>query len=774
MSLFGHWKQDAIDPEFSYTADPRTDVRTEWDPRVEPKTRRHIHVTGNERLTALVDNHGTVSLLDEVEGLRMLTRLDPVGTGATRVLAEGSGFGTDLAHWPEQTPEQGFSIDGGTVRVNDGRLAIQRRLTFPEGAHPWVGVDLLISNLTDRPITVEIDESWDVEPEWLSLEDNDDEIAWHGPPAEAKLAVARRHVRFEPWAGDREVLAREIRVDADQLRADQIFGSPVLVRLQYLDGEVDLTPHWSADPHPTLSLRGTTTLSPSGSVRLRMRFGIVDDSTRSDALRTLDGSRERLLSTLPTIPQGDPELQREMRWHVATLIGATCVDSYLGGHTLNQGSTYLWKLGENAAARDPIQHALPLIYTHPQLALSVLRNTFAWASPEGELPYLLTGAKGRWNKNREPSDQNLWSLLFAAEYLAATGDFESLDTVSPFHPEYRAAPVTLREHLRLQHRYFIDQVGLGEHGHVRMLNADWNDMAIEESAVDRDVMWARGESVLNTAMASTVLPIWAGAAERLGFGSEAQEARVLAEQLRQTVAGEWNGQWFRRAYGPGADPVGERDMWLEVQPWALLCGAATDAQARTLIDVLEEGARKNSPIGCRLKWPLLPQHRDDLWPPGEGTWGGTWFSINMTLVWALARYDRAKAWDEFHRMTLRVHERTYPDQWAGTLSGPDSYNSPEADRPGESWTLPVLHHAMQAFPVGNMHSHCQPVMSYLRLLGVEPATDGALLVGSGEGSWRSRVLELREDGHGALHARGPVTVRTPTGDVQGSGSTVTW
>ncbi|NDC79330.1 MAG: hypothetical protein EBZ67_15900, partial [Chitinophagia bacterium] len=252
MSLFGHWKQDAVDPAFTYLADPRTDPRTEWDPRVEPRTRRHIHLIGNERLTALVDNHGTVSLLDEVEGLRMLTRLDPVGTGATRVSAEGSGFGTDLAHWPEQTPEQEFSVDGGTVRANDGRLAIERRLILPEGAHPWVGVELLISNLLDRPITVDIDEAWDVEPEWLSLEDNDDEIAWHGPPAEAKLAVARRHVRFEPWAGDREVLAREIRVDADRLRADQMFGSPVLVRLQFLDGEVDLTPDWSADPHPTL------------------------------------------------------------------------------------------------------------------------------------------------------------------------------------------------------------------------------------------------------------------------------------------------------------------------------------------------------------------------------------------------------------------------------------------------------------------------------------------------------------------------------------------
>jgi hypothetical protein len=104
-----------------------------------------------------------------------------------------------------------------------------------------------------------------------------------------------------------------------------------------------------------------------------------------------------------------------------------------------------------------------------------------------------------------------------------------------------------------------------------------------------------------------------------------------------------------------------------------------------------------------------------------------WFSVNTTLVWAAARYDADLAWDEWRRMTLHAHTAAYPGTWAGTLSGPDCYLPPESDRPGETWALPDLGVAMQAYPVANLHSHSQPLLGYLRLLGVEPVADGGRL-----------------------------------------------
>ena len=75
-----------------------------------------------------------------------------------------------------------------------------------------------------------------------------------------------------------------------------------------------------------------------------------------------------------------PEAAVEIPWHAALLTGGACADGVLGGHTLDQGSAYSFRHGFNGAARDPLQHALPLVYTEPDLALSVLRNTCAWAS----------------------------------------------------------------------------------------------------------------------------------------------------------------------------------------------------------------------------------------------------------------------------------------------------------------------------------------------------------------------------------------------------------
>jgi len=400
----------------------------------------------------------------------------------------------------------------------------------------------------------------------------------------------------------------------------------------------------------------------------------------------------------------------------------------------------------------------------------VLRNTCAWAAENGDLPYALDAAKRPTNLLFRPSDQNLWALWLAAEYAAATGDLAAFDEPLAYHPVRGAAPVPLREHLRRQFRYFVDGVGRGEQGHVRILNADWNDVAISDSGVDPTAMIERGGSVLNSAMAAWVLPVFAGLAERLGETELATEARTQADQLRGLVAEAWNGRWFHRAYAPGGLPVGDADCWLEVQPWAILCGAADTEQARSLLDTIDRGHRADSPLGARVRWPAPPgQVAQGTW--GEATRGGIWYAINMTLVWAAARHSPELAWDEWRRTTLRAHTASYPGIWEGTLSGPDAWNAPESPRPGRTWGAPPI--AMQPFPVSNMHSHAQPLLAYLRLLGVEPTARGTLAVGRG-GRFRSPVFSLGSNGHGSLRARGDVVLETSHGAAHGGPGRVDW
>jgi hypothetical protein len=80
--------------------------------------------------------------------------------------------------------------------------------------------------------------------------------------------------------------------------------------------------------------------------------------------------------------------------------------------------------------------------------------------------------------------------------------------------------------------------------------------------------------------------------------------------------------------------------------------------------------------------------------------------------------------------------------------------------------------AMQAFPVGNLHSHAQPLLAYLRLLGVEPTAGGTLRVGGG--AWASQTFSLQPDGHGRLAALGQVTVESRPGTVTGAAGEVSW
>ena len=768
-SRFGHWSTEADLPVFVYDADQSAIPEAEWDPILAPKTRRHWVAIGNQRIQAMVANDSTVALWDEYDGLRWITAPDPEGTGISIVEeSDGSCWGSAFALRPPETvPIRVFGPTWFRVETEHNGLRLERTVLCPEGEAPWLLVRVHLQAPTDAGRTVRHVEEWALRPRFVNIGGND----------ETRRAVAAESVRYSVDAQDCTLRASEERTDAAAKYAKQsfpaVFGEPHIIILEALGG-TEVQAEANGEPHPVLRLVSEVKLGPGESTDLWFRFGLDDSLVVDDPEAMFQSSLASLSDRLPRASaEAAPMAEREIPWHAALLTGGAATDGVLGGHTLNQGSAYSFVMGFNGAARDPLQHALPLVYFEPELALSVLRNTCSWATPEGELPYALDGAKQPWTAGYEPSDQNLWALWLAAEYAAATGDLATFDEPLAYHPAYGVDPVPLREHLRRQFRFFVDEIGLGEHGHVRMLTSDWSDAAVstavEELGIDRSLMIEKGESVLNSAMAAWVLPVYAGLCDRLGEDSQADEARALAESLRQAVAGEWNGRWFRRAYAPGWGAIGDDECWLFVQPWAILCGAANADQARALLETIDQGARAESPLGARVRFPLP----EDIRKPGELTpGGGIWFSINMTLIWAAARVDPELAWDEWLRMTLTAHQEAYPNIWEGTLSGPDSYNAPESPRAGRTWEAAPFF-AMQSFPVNNLHSHAQLLLAYLRLLGVEPTEEGSLRVGSGA-EFSSSTFTLRADGSGHLLAAGPVVVETEHGLVRGGPGEVTW
>lgn len=699
MSAFGEWTTAYGLPAFAYTMDQERDPRAEWDPVLDPLTRRHFHHVGNRRITLVTDNYGLSDLFDEHTGLLWLTR----GTGITRA----GTLSTDISG-----SERIFGPTFAIVRVADDRLTLERTVLCPEGERPWVLIRLRVRNLLDEPVRLELTEEWTAAAARVELitgakptEDPGLELELIGGP---RTGSGHLNVPLDLAAGEERLL---------------------MLRYGLLDGGTAAPPS-SGGPLGGVPATGG---GPHGGVPATGGWTDGKMNGRADmAAGAFDGSLAALRDRLPRAAAARaPEAEREIPWHAALLTGAACADGVLGGHTLDQGSCYSFRHGFNGAARDPLQHALPLVYIEPDLALSVLRNTCAWGGPDGDLPYALGPDKQPWTDLFRPSDQNLWALWLAAEYLSATGDVAAFADAVPYHPVHRAEPVSLGENLRRQFRFLTDVVGRGEHGHLRILNADWNDMAITESGVDREVMISHGESVLNSAMAAWVLPRYATLAERLGDHATAAEARKLGEELRDLVAGEWNGRWYRRAYGPGA-VVGESDLWLEVQPWAILSGAAPPERAVELLHTIERTSAAGSPLGARLRWP----DRGGYGPGGVGT---IWYAINMTLIWAAAQHVPELGWQWWRRMSLAAHTAAYPDVWEGTLSGPDAYLAPETERPGRTWDLAEVGVAMQAYPVANLHSHSQPLLAYLRLLGVEPFRT---VEAPDDAGFESRVLRI--------------------------------
>lgn len=759
MSTYGSWTTRFGLPAFAYSADQDAIAAAEWDPIVDPPTNKHWVMVGNQAIQMHAANDGTVALWDERHGQRWLTAPEP-GTGVSLIeTTAGESWGSAWDHRPPgEPPTRTFGPTWFEVTSAHNGISLSRLVLCPETNEPWLLIRVVLKNDALVPQDLKHTERWALAPRFVSLTRQDRRAS------DAAAAISYR-VESRP----RGLVAVEERTAAaTELAAGsmpRIFGPAINVVLEAL-GETEAIPRSDGAAHPTLELASDLMLDPGQERVLWFRFGANESAPDMPPDAILQSSLDSLAKRLPKASAAKAEeAAREVPWHTALLTGGASRDEFLGDHTLNQASAYSFSMGFNGAARDPLQHALPLVYIEPSLALSVLRNTCSWSAPNGDLPYALDGAKRPWTQVFQPSDQNLWALWLAAEYAAATGDLESFAQPLAYHPHWQAEPAPLMQHLRRQFEFFADGVGRGEHGHVMMRNADWNDTAIELSRIDRAVMIERGESVLNSAFAGWVLPVYAGLCDRLGDTATAAQARSLAGELVEAVAGEWNGRWFRRAYAPGKGALGDEDCWLEVQPWAILCGAADKQRSVALLETIDELLRTDSPLGARLRWPL-PERGDMTGQPGEGLSSGIWFSINMTLVWAAARHLPQLALDEWRRMTLGAHTAAYPDIWEGTLSGPDAYNTPESARPGHTWGTRQL--AMQQFPVNNLHSHSQPLLSYLRLLGIEPDARGALRVGGGA-SFQSPSFRIDEDGHGALKAKGDVEIISRHGTVTGRG-----
>ena len=508
-----------------------------------------------------------------------------------------------------------------------------------------------------------------------------------------------------------------------------------------LDGDLA-----ASGPESALLLERRLNLQPGQSRTLHFLYGYLPQGFEAAALiqkyqAGADGlwansSRQWKESGLRLSVPSEPWVEREVTWSHYYLRSNLTYDDFFQEHILSQSGLYQYPWGFQGAARDPLQHALPFVFSDPQIVKEVLRYTLKEVRPNGSVPYGIVGHGMQMPTSQDDaSDLPLWLLWVASEYVLSTRDVEFLDEQIPTNmvcgPTTGKTPV--RSVLARCYRFMMDGVGTGPHHLIRMLMDDWLDGLVYEAVPLkwRDEYIRDGESMFNSAMGAYVFDHYARMLDYAGGDSELRsELSQTADQCRQAVRAQWTGRWFRRAWlGEHSGWLGTDSLWVEPQPWTIVSGTASPEQARTLVRSIDDLLRRPSPIGA-VMWGRESQNPE--WVPPLD-WVNVAPALDGMLVWGLALVDGKLAWDEWKKSSLARHADVYPDVWYGVWSASDSYNSATHAFPGrETPSQAALgkgknDFSVLDFPVMNMHPHAWPLYSAAKLLGIEFTPKGMIL-----------------------------------------------
>lgn len=790
---FGRWSQDEFGlPLFCYTANQTVEPSAVTD--VRPgilSAREHIHQVGNDRITALASNYGTVRVRQDEGGPKILNDIDP----EAQQFGGGLGYLTDghetlSTYYDGSNPrfERIFGVGYFRKRLNGANYGIDQVVTAPFGDDPVLLSQVTITNHSSTPAHLRWVEYWGCQPYQLSLRAWMESFSDPGKAAHYRRDMGRRFSHeFEVLAGNRGMRERkhfegrsaeEERAWIETLKHGnaQGFFTPVQAEepgtcfentnipdtfLVALDGPVSGTSSGAqaffatgGPMHPEglqRQLRPTTPKpAEPGALLLERSFELAPGANRT--LYFLYGylPKGSSLSTLVSRYQAtatrvwaqtcqawkehgvgfqvdnEPWVERESKWNYYYLRSARSYDDFFGEHLLNQNGFYQYTMGFQGAPRDPLQHALPFLFSDPEILKEVLRYTLKEVRADGSLPYAMTGhgVVAPMLSDRA-SDLPLWLLWAVSEYVLATRDVLFLHETVParLSPKLSASD-SVANLLQRCYEHQVRDVGVGEHGIVRMLVDDWNDGLIYTWAnSDLQNCIETSESVLNGAMSAWVFDKYA---QMLAYAGESAASvthcRAEADRCRSAVAAQWNGRWFRRAWlGEQLGWLGESTLWMEPQPWALLSGAASEEQGAILVRNIDQLLRQG-PLGARQMSNGPDMKGSSKTDRGTLEAGAIWPSLNQTLVWALADRNPAMAWQEWKRNTLAHHAEACPHLWYGVWSGNDSYNTPDNSNPGGAANQPYFRGT--DFPVFNLHAHACFLYSASKLLGLNFDQEG--------------------------------------------------
>ncbi|MBA7519856.1 hypothetical protein ES705_11944 [subsurface metagenome] len=791
---FGEWIEDEFGlPAYRYTCDQINDPKAltpmneEWRSKTE-----HLHQVGNDRLVAVASNYGYIQVRQDEGGPKYLNEFDPKRgqyAGGFGYLTDGDSFLSTYYPGNADSFERIFGIGYIQKKVIGHGYNVNQIIFAPFGDDPILISQITITNNRDMPVDLRWIEYWGC----CMYQFSSSAFAALLSKKPSKHPRDIRHHFSNKFKHKFEEIPNRVGLQENKYLEDQketfdptnlkptfVDYFPPKTFLVSLDSKADTLSTNSKDyfgqggvetpdglnsklkndidsigDESAMFLERNVQLNTGESRTLSFLYGYVPDGFELESLINKykqiyhklfeDSCQQWKKNRIELQIKDEPWVNREIFWHYYYLRSAMTYDSYFKEHILSQGHVYQYIIGFQGAARDPLQHALPFIYSNPDIVKNIIRYTLKTTRKNGEIPYGITGSGQILPVPFKPSDQEMWLLWLISEYVLGTRDVEFLDEKVSRYPVYgsRAEIVKVRDVIARCFRHLVKKTGFGCHGLQRLSNGDWNDGVVigyippeKHKEIQKEA-----ESVLNAAMAIYTLEIYSEMLKSVGERDLANEALKYSQSQREAVNAQWTGKWFRRAWlTEDLGWVGEDQMWLEPQPWAIIGNALDREQKKILVQFIDELVRKPSKIGARLHSKGIDSIRNK----GQGVNAGIWPSINGTLIWALSLVNREMGWDEWKKNSLAYHAENYPDVWYGIWSGPDTYNSDLSKYPGQtvfnealitgeqdpSDVEEFLGHMATSwtdFPVFNLHPHAWPLYDTTRLIGINFTRNGVIL-----------------------------------------------
>ena len=487
--------------------------------------------------------------------------------------------------------------------------------------------------------------------------------------------------------------------------------------------------HLAVDGAENLVTRAGVTLRPNEVRTLCFVVGLAPDGDAGPLLANLSDRpdshgryyRDAWRQCLPDLrTEPDDVLRREMVWNSYVLEAMATYSEFYGETFIPQGMTYDYELDLSAAPRDHLQHALAACYTNPALAKSAIRYVLAGMTAEGEIRYTRGGYGKTSNAAWSTSDQQLYLFQTVSEYLRITRDYAFLQEGSRFSPKEANFSGSVLEKLVRAFAYLRDEIGTGQHGLIKLLNSDWNDMIYTQEPVL--LYFGSAESHMNSAMAAAVLP---GLVTQLKLAlaqTDDVKCKQLSSALESYVAkiqaalfsdlGERS--FLRRLYFKSGKALGETELHLEPQSFLLQCSDFPPDRKRALLAEIRSRVMSGEVLGPRQR---EAPDQGAIYPPGTSENGGFWYSLAGQMILGVNTFDRTEAHFLLRQMTFDNFSRHFPAYWPGQWSAPDTICSrPSAQyeglpRPGDGFFW-------LNSPVYCAHPHAWPLYTYFRLRNV--------------------------------------------------------